>query len=144
MLVTLADAADGPAAAALPRAANVRIERFVPHGPVLERAAAVVCHGGMGIVQKAIAAAVPLVAVPFGRDQPEVGRRVAESGAGVLVPQRKLSPSVLRTAVHDAMAARDGAARASERLRASGGPERFADELEALYSRTSILPVFAP
>ena len=69
----------------LPRADNVRVERFVAHGPVLERAVAVVCHGGMGIVQKGVAAGVPIVAVPFGRDQPEVGRRIAESGAGVLV-----------------------------------------------------------
>jgi UDP:flavonoid glycosyltransferase YjiC (YdhE family) len=53
VLVTLADA---HGVAELPSAANVRIERFVAHGPVLERAAAVVCHGGMGIVQKAIAA----------------------------------------------------------------------------------------
>jgi len=144
VLVTLADVAGGAAAAALPRAANVRLERFVPHGPVLERAAAVVCHGGMGIVQKTVAAGVPLVAVPFGRDQPEVGRRVAESGAGVLLQQRKLSPAALRTAVHSAIAARDGAARAGARLRASGGPERFADEVEQLAAARAARPAAAP
>ena len=71
VLLTLADAYD---AARIAPAGNVRVERFVPHGPVLERAAAVVCHSGMGIVQKAIAAGVPIAAVPFGRDQPEVAR----------------------------------------------------------------------
>ena len=85
VIVTLADA---HGVAELPRADNARIERFVPHGPVLERAAAVVCHGGMGIVQKAVAAGVPIVAVPFGRDQPEVGRRIAESKTGVQVKKR--------------------------------------------------------
>ena len=40
--------------------------------PILEIAACVVCHGGMGITQKALAAGVPVCAVPFGRDQPEV------------------------------------------------------------------------
>lgn len=55
--------------------ALARVERFVPHGPVLECAAAVVCHSGMGIVQKSVAAGVPIAAVPFGRDQPEVARR---------------------------------------------------------------------
>ena len=46
--------------------------RFVPHGAVLPRAAAVVTHAGMGIVGKAAYAGVPIVAVPFGRDQPEI------------------------------------------------------------------------
>ena len=82
VVVTLADA---HGVGSLPKAANARIERFVPHAALLERAVAVVCHGGMGIVQKAVAAGVPIVAVPFGRDQPEVGRRIAESGTGVLV-----------------------------------------------------------
>jgi UDP:flavonoid glycosyltransferase YjiC (YdhE family) len=85
VVVTLADA---HGVGSLPVAPNARIERFVPHTPLLERAAAVVCHGGMGIVQKSVAAGVPIVAVPFGRDQPEVGRRIAESGAGVLVKRR--------------------------------------------------------
>ena len=31
-----------------------------------------------------MAAGVPIVCVPFGRDQPEIGRRVAESGAGAI------------------------------------------------------------
>jgi MGT family glycosyltransferase len=78
VLLTLADAYD---TVRLPPAPNVRAERFVAHGPVLEHAAAVVCHAGMGIVQKSVAAGVPIAAVPFGRDQPEVGRRIAEAGA---------------------------------------------------------------
>jgi UDP:flavonoid glycosyltransferase YjiC (YdhE family) len=73
----------------------VRVERFVAHGPVLERAAAVVTHSGMGIVQKAIAAGVPIAAVPFGRDQPEVARRVVEAGAGVQLRTKDLSPEEL-------------------------------------------------
>ncbi|MGZ4324290.1 MAG: glycosyltransferase [Solirubrobacteraceae bacterium] len=50
--------------------AKVRIERYVPHSPVLGRAACVVCHAGMGITQKALAHGVPVVAIPFGRDHP--------------------------------------------------------------------------
>src|SRR5204863_6125172 len=76
VLLTLADAYGE---ADLPAADNVRVERFVPHGHVLPQAAAVVCHGGMGIVTKAASAGVPMVVVPFGRDQPEVARRVVES-----------------------------------------------------------------
>ena len=53
---------------------------------VLDRAVCVVCHAGMGITQKALAHGVPVVAVPFGRDQPEVARRVEVAGAGVRLP----------------------------------------------------------
>ena len=135
VIVTLADA---HGAAALPRAANVRVERFVPHGPVLERAAAVVCHGGMGIVQKAVAAAVPVVAVPFGRDQPEVARRVVEAGAGVALPLKRLEPGRLREAVRTARARGAEAALASARLRAAGGAHRFADAAEELADRVAV------
>jgi UDP:flavonoid glycosyltransferase YjiC (YdhE family) len=108
------------------------VERFVPHGPVLERAAAVVSHSGMGIAQKAVAAGVPMVAVPFGRDQPEVARRVSEAGAGVRLPAKRLTAERLRAAVREAMAMRASAAAAGERLRAAGGAERFADAAEEL------------
>ena len=128
VVVTLADAYG----ADLPTAPNARVERFVPHGHVLDRAAAVVCHGGMGIVQKSVAAGVPLAVVPFGRDQPEVARRVSECGAGVTLPSKKLTPARLRLAVREALARRPGAEAAGTRLRASGGPERFADEAEEL------------
>jgi MGT family glycosyltransferase len=128
VVVTMADAYG----ADLPTAPNARVERFVSHRHVLERAAAVVCHGGMGIVQKSVAAGVPLAVVPFGRDQPEVARRVVEAGAGVMLASKKLSPERLRQAVRQAVAARAGAQAAGERLRASGGPARFADEAEEL------------
>ena len=104
VLVTLGDASP----AGLPSAANIRCERFVAHGPVLRRAAAVVCHGGMGITEKAIAAGVPLVAVPFGRDQPEVARRVVEAGVGVRLAPRRLTPRRLRDAVRAATALGEG------------------------------------
>ena len=62
--------------------ANAHVERWLPHSALLARAACVICHGGMGITQKALAAGVPLCVVPFGRDQFEVAARVAAVGAG--------------------------------------------------------------
>ena len=112
--------------------ANVRIERFVPHSPVLDRAACVVCHAGMGITQKALAHGVPVVAVPFGRDQPEVSRRVEVARAGVRLPARKLTPARLRAAVREAMKLRPGAERIAAAFAAAGGPTAAADALEQL------------
>ena len=113
-------------------APNVRIERFVPHFPVLERSTCVVCHAGMGITQKALAHGVPVVAVPFGRDQPEVARRVEVARAGVRLPARKLGAASLRQAVDTAIARRPGAERIATAFAAAGGAEAAAAALEEL------------
>lgn len=111
---------------------NARVERFLPHGPVIRRAACVVCHGGQGITQKALAAGVPVVAVPFGRDQFEVARRLEVSGAGVRLPAPKLRADRLRAAVQQAIGMRDAAKRVADGFAAAGGAVAAADALEGL------------
>jgi MGT family glycosyltransferase len=111
---------------------NARVVRFVPHRPVLERAACVVCHGGMGITQKALAASVPVCVVPFGRDQFEVARRVEVAGAGSRLPATRLKPDRLRDAVREAMDKKAGAKRMAAAFAAAGGPGAAADALEGL------------
>jgi MGT family glycosyltransferase len=113
---------------------NARVERFLPHTPVLRRAACVVCHGGQGITQKALAAGVPVVAVPFGRDQFEVARRVEVAGAGVRLPAPKLRADRLRAAVRDATGMRAGAKRVADGFAAAGGAVAAADAIEELLS----------
>jgi MGT family glycosyltransferase len=110
--------------------ANARIERFLPHGQVLDRAAVVVTHGGMGATQKALARGVPVCAVPFGRDQFEVARRVQVAGAGTRLPAARLTPERLRRAVREAMARTEGARRIAEAFAAAGGPIAAADAVE--------------
>jgi MGT family glycosyltransferase len=127
-LVVTTAAIDPARFAAQPRA---RIERFLPHGPLLARAACLVCHGGMGVTQKALSAGVPVCAVPFGRDQPEVARRVEVSGAGTRLPASRLSPERLRAAVKGAMACKAGAERIAAAFSATG-PRTAADALEDL------------
>jgi len=100
--------------------------------PLLERAACVVCHAGMGITQKSLAHGVPVVAVPFGRDQPEVARRVEVAGAGIRLPARKLRAEPLREAVSRAIELRPGAERIAAAFAAAGGAVAAADELERL------------
>ena len=120
--------------------ANVRVERFVPHSPVLDRAACVVCHAGMGITQKALAHGVPVVAVPFGRDQPEVARRVEVAQAGVRLPARRLGPARLRATVKHAMHLTAGAQRIAAAFSAAGGPAAAADALERITSAATTAP----
>ena len=111
---------------------NVRIERFLAHAPLLERARCVVCHAGMGVTQKALAHGVPVVAVPFGRDQPEVARRVEVARAGVRLPARKLSGRTLRQAVEAATKLQPGAERIASAFAAAGGPAAAAEAIEKL------------
>ena len=112
--------------------ANARVERFVPHSHVLPYACCVVTHGGMGSTQKALAAGVPVVAVPFGRDQSEVARRVEMAHAGTRLSSRRLSPNRLRTKVREAMSMREGARTVAAAFLAAGGAAQAATEVEAL------------
>jgi MGT family glycosyltransferase len=117
--------------------ANARIERFIAHGPVLKRATCVVCHGGMGITQKALASGVPVCVVPFGRDQFDVARHVEVAGAGTRLPASRLRPDRLRAAVREAMGKKDGAQRIASAFDAAGGPRAATQALEKLLNETS-------
>ena len=64
---------------------NVTVVERAPHSEVLRHAAAVVTHGGHGTVIKTLAAGVPLVVMPIGRDQPDNAARVVHHGAGLRV-----------------------------------------------------------
>ncbi len=116
-----------------------KVVRLVPHEAVLKRAACVVCHGGMGITQKALAAGVPVVVVPFGRDQHETARRVEFAEAGVRILPRRLTHGRLADAVRTAIERRGGAQRVSRAYAAAGGRAAAADAIEATYARCDCL-----
>jgi MGT family glycosyltransferase len=108
------------------------VARFLPHVPIMLQADVVVCHGGMGITQKALAFGVPVCVVPWGRDQLDVAAHVVTAGAGTRVSRRRLSPARLAAAVDAALTCRDGAARVKAGFEATGGVATGADALEAL------------
>jgi MGT family glycosyltransferase len=109
---------------------NARVERFLPHSAVLDRAACAITHGGMGATQKALSHGVPVCAVPFGRDQHEVARRVEVAGAGTRLPARRLDAGRLRRAVRQAVDMRAGAERVAAAFAGAGGAPAAADALE--------------
>jgi UDP:flavonoid glycosyltransferase YjiC (YdhE family) len=84
--------------AEVPAPANVRVVRAAPHRAVLPEAAAVVTHAGHGTALKSLAAGVPLVCMPMGRDQKDNTVRVLRLGAGVRV-SRKAEPAEIAAAV---------------------------------------------
>lgn len=118
--------------------ANARVVRFAPHQPIIDRAACVVCHGGMGITQKALASGVPVCAVPFGRDQFEVARRVTEAGAGARLPAPRLSANRLAARIREARSRTAGAEQVAESFARAGGAPRAADLVERLVARAPV------
>ena len=109
---------------------NATVCRFVPHDIVLDRAVCAVTHGGMGATQKALARGVPVCAVPYGRDQFEVARRVEVARCGTRLPAKKLTAARLRAAIQSAMTMADGARRVASGFTATGGTARGADLFE--------------
>jgi MGT family glycosyltransferase len=112
--------------------ANARVLSFAPHGHILEHAVCAITHGGMGATQKALAHGVPVCAVPFGRDQYEVARRVEVAGAGTRVASRRLAAKRLHAAVAQAIGCADGARRIAAAYRQTGGAVGAADAVEGL------------
>ncbi len=94
-LVTTGPAVDP---ADVPAPANVRVVRAAPHGVVLAETAVVVTHAGHGSVLKALAAGVPLVCMPMGRDQKDNTVRVLRLGAGIRL-DKSASPERIAAAV---------------------------------------------
>lgn len=126
--------AGDPADYAIP--GNAHVERFLPHHLLLDRSVCAVTHGGMGATQKALARGVPVCAVPFGRDQREVARRVQVAGAGTRLPANRLSPERLRSKVLEAITKADGAARVAQGFASAGGPFAAASAIESRLLKT--------
>jgi MGT family glycosyltransferase len=133
-LVTLGPAM-APDALGADLPANVTVVAAAPHAEVLEHASAVITHAGHGTIIKALAAGVPVVAIPMGRDQPDNAIRAVAAGAAVAL-KPKAKPDAIRAAVTSILddpryadaAGRIGAAIAAE----AAGPDRALAELEAL------------
>lgn len=110
--------------------ANAWVVGFAPHTPLLRHAACTVTHGGMGATQKALAMGVPVCAVPFGRDQLEVARRVEVAAAGSRLPARRLNPRRLRAKIHEAIVNRAGAEQIARAFAAKDGARAAVDAFE--------------
>jgi len=115
---------------------NVTMYAWLDHAEVLPQVSLVIGHGGHGTAMRALAHDVPLLIIPAHplADQPTVGKRIAEQGAGrVLSP--KASVEKVRAAVVDLVADgphRAAAARLGARIRERDGAVAAADALESL------------
>jgi MGT family glycosyltransferase len=90
----------GPAlgAESFPSSSNVHVCASASHSEILRHASLTITHAGHGTVMRALAAGVPLVCMPMGRDQNDNAARVVARGAGV-----KLTPTASVAAIQTAV-----------------------------------------
>ena len=75
-------------------------------------------HAGQGGVNKALIHGIPMVLVPWDRDQPGVAYRAEQLGIAVAVPRDKLSPEALNEAISMLLSDPEYFTRAAEIARA--------------------------
>lgn len=106
-------------------------ERFVPHLALLQRAVLMVSHAGHGSVMKGLWSGIPMVLVPWGRDQPGVAARAQRMGTARIVEPSALDElphaidAVLRMPTYA-----EAALRHRERIRAGDPVSRACDLVE--------------
>lgn len=133
-LATLGPALDADAFRA---PANTVLCRSAPHARVLREASAAVIHAGHGTAIRALAAGVPTLCLPMGRDQNDNAARIRARGAGL-----QLAPDAPSDAIRAALARlldepgfRQQAQALGARVRAEAEASPLVAELEALARR---------
>jgi UDP:flavonoid glycosyltransferase YjiC (YdhE family) len=113
---------------------NVAVVASAPHSLILGEAALVVSHCGHGTTIKALAAGVPMVCIPMGRDQNDTAARVVHHGAGIRLSPKASVPDI-RSAVTQVLGEeryRSGARRLAEAIADDDPTTELVDELESL------------
>lgn len=119
---------------------NVAVVRSAPHGPILRDASLVVTHCGHGTVMKSLAAGVPMVCIPMGRDQNDTAARVVHHGAGVRLSPRASEEKIARAvqAVLGEPRFRDAAQRMADQLAKEAQRVDIVGEIETMASATTL------
>ena len=117
----------------------MRVYARVPQLTVLRRASLFVTHGGMNSVNEALYYGVPMIVIPFGLDQPLVGRELARRKLGRVIEPRELKAARLWRTVKDLLRdpeARKARTEMKRKAQASGGNREAAKRiLEDLAAR---------
>jgi UDP:flavonoid glycosyltransferase YjiC (YdhE family) len=115
-------------------AANVAVVAAASHAQIMAEADLVVTHCGHGTTMKALAAGIPMVCMPMGRDQNDTAARLVHHGVGVrLSPQAsvlKISRAVQTVLDHRSF--RSNAQRMATAISEGEGTADLIVELEAV------------
>lgn len=124
-----------------PLQSNIRVEQFVSHRHLFEKTDLVVTTGGAGTMLTALAAGIPVIAVPGAWELAENAERLKQCGAGLRVNPQDCNPQSLRAAVERVLgnpSFRETARRIAAELKSLGGPVRASELLESLAARHAV------
>ncbi len=116
---------------------NVAVVPSAPHGAILRQASLTVTHAGHGTVMKSLAAGVPMVCIPMGRDQNDNAARVVHHGAGIRLSTRASTERIAAT-VRDVLSEpryRTSAHQLANAISAEAGTTDPTTPIEALVQR---------
>jgi zeaxanthin glucosyltransferase len=108
---------------------------YAPHQQLIERSALVISHAGLNTTLTALGCGVPVLAIPITNEQPGIAARLAWSGAGRVLPLKRLRVETLRALVLELLrdpSVRCNALRLQAECQAAGGVEAAADWIEGL------------
>jgi UDP:flavonoid glycosyltransferase YjiC (YdhE family) len=119
---------------------HVYLSDYIPHSSVLPDSRLVISHAGHGIVMKALYHGVPMVLVPWGRDQPGVAARADALGVAAVVRRDACNDASVAQAVRrildDALYA-ERVQTISKRLQAEDAVTVACAQLESLWASTA-------
>jgi UDP:flavonoid glycosyltransferase YjiC (YdhE family) len=119
---------------------NVSLGEYVPHSIVLPDSRLIISHAGHGTVMKALYYGVPMVLVPWGRDQPGVAARAEALGVATVVPREACTDAVVNQAVRrvlDDSGYGERVRTVSRRLQAEDAVTAACTYVESLVARTA-------
>jgi MGT family glycosyltransferase len=94
------------------------VVNYAPQAELLARASALITHAGLNTVMEALAAGVPMIAIPITGDQFGVAARIAYRGAGEVIQAVQCRAGAVAAAVHQVLHEDRYRARAVELQRA--------------------------
>lgn len=119
-------------ARSLTRSGATWVTDFAPQQWALEKADAVVTHGGLNTVMDAIVARTPMLVMPIGFDQPGVAARVSYRGLGVQLSRRARARKIQDRLAQLLDHPRQAMDRLAAELEHAGGTAKAADIVEAV------------
>jgi zeaxanthin glucosyltransferase len=118
---------------------NPLVVPFPPHQQLINRSHLVITHAGSTAVS-CLSSGVPMVAIPITTDQPGMAARIAQAGAGEVIPLAKLNVPKLKIAIKQVFENRiyrDNAEKLCSAIRDAGGVKYAANIVEQVIQNNS-------
>jgi len=106
---------------------------YAPHQQIINLSTLVITHAGLNTTIGTLSSGIPLVAIPITNEQPGIAARLAKTGAGKVVPIKKLTVPKLKAAIVEVLtnpSYRENAARIQSAIQESGGVYTAVDIIE--------------